>query len=190
MYGTTAHADIRVSIQNRNAPDRAAGHLAAAVLVDGDTVLVPNPGPELLDPSAELEILIFPADPKAHLPIEIIPVWKRSPFHLTGARGAAGGHRQACATTPATAPRSARWTPASWPQLWQSTAGTCGRRSTGCPRCRPGSPTSAANCWPRSSRVEREQRRPRRSEHEFDSYEQLVSGFCIFFCFCNPHGPK
>lgn len=187
--GTTTHADIRVSIQDRTARDRAAGHLACAVLVDGDAVLVPNPGPELLDPSAELEILIFPADPKAHLPIEIIPVWKWSPFHLTGAeapvavigrlRHHSGYSAQIGAVDPGElAAATAEHGGDLWASLNQLSAVPAGIADI------------SGELLTEISRVEREQRRPRRSEHEFDSYEQLVSGFCIFFCFCNPHGPK
>ena len=40
--GSAIRADIRVSIQDRTAPDRVSGHIATGILVDGDIVLVPR----------------------------------------------------------------------------------------------------------------------------------------------------
>jgi hypothetical protein len=187
--GTTTHADIRVSVQDRNARDRAAGHLAAAVLVDGDAVLVPNPGKRLLDPSVELEILIFPADPKAHLPIERIDAWKWSPFQLTGASaplatvGRLRHHSHYSAQIGEVEPRElAAVTQKLGGDLWAALD-----RLGAVP---PGIADISGKLLTEISRVEREQRRPRRSEHQFDSYDQLVGGFCIFFCFCSDHRAK
>ncbi|MEV6815805.1 hypothetical protein, partial [Micromonospora sp. NPDC051296] len=80
---TANRAEIRVSIQDRRAPDRAAGHLAVGVLIDGDQVLVPNPSKQVLDPHADLEVVIFPASLEERLPVEVAPVWKWRRFALT-----------------------------------------------------------------------------------------------------------
>ncbi|WFE26863.1 hypothetical protein O7623_26925 [Solwaraspora sp. WMMD791] len=187
--GTTTHADIRVSVQDRNARDRAAGHLAAAVLVDGDAVLVPNPRPELLDPATELEILIFPADPTAHLPVERIDAWKWSPFQLTGAKeplatvGRLRHHSRYSAQIGEVDPRElAAATQEHGGDLWAALD-----QLAAVP---PGIGDISGELLTEISRVEREQRRPRRSAHQFDSYDQLVGGFCVFFCFCGTHGTK
>jgi hypothetical protein len=187
--GTSVHADIRVSVQDRSAPDRASGHIATAVLVDGDAVLVPNPPARLLDPSADLEIVIFTADPEAHSPIEVIPVWKWSPFHLTAAKeptAAIARLRHHSVYGAQIGPLDNRELAAAIADnggdLWAALA-TVSAIPDGIATI---DPTVLGDL----TRREREQRQPRRSEHAFDTYEQMVDGFCIFFCFCSPHGPK
>lgn len=50
---------LRVSVQARGALDRVAGHLGAGLLVDADTVIVPDPLDAVLAADADLEVLIF-----------------------------------------------------------------------------------------------------------------------------------
>jgi hypothetical protein len=53
--------DVLISIQAYGfGHDPARGHLAAAVLGDPDTVLVPSPPPVLLDPETDIEVLMIP----------------------------------------------------------------------------------------------------------------------------------
>ncbi|MEV0460642.1 hypothetical protein [Catellatospora methionotrophica] len=188
--GTSVHADIRVSVQDRNAPDRAAGHLTAAVLVDGDAVLVPNPGPEVLDPKAELEILVFPADPGAHLPVEVIPIWKWSPFHLIGQQDRP---LAAVARLRRHSSYSAQISHVDSAALAKATAALDGDLWAALDKLEAipeGIGAISPDLLGAVGQVEREQRRPRRSEHGFESYEAMVGGFCIFFCFCHAHEPR
>lgn len=79
---TAIATDIRVSLQHRTAPDRAAGHIAAAVLLDEDLVIAPMPRPELLDREWDPEVLIFAYPPRADMPIEAITAGKLLTFSL------------------------------------------------------------------------------------------------------------
>jgi hypothetical protein len=185
---TAIRADIRVSIQDRAAPDRVTGHLAAGVLVDGDLVLVPDPPERLFDPALDLEVLIFPTNLPDRLPVEAPPVWKwgrfavgdRPPLAATAKLGRTSvysaqiGKADAPALAAAVEAAEGRLWPALRDQriitdeLW----------------------TIDPDLLARAGELERAQREPRRADHRFDSVPALTDGLCILFCFCEPHAPR
>src|ERR1041384_7371671 len=66
-----AEHEVLVSVQARGfETDPRAGHLAAAVLGDSGTVLVPRPPGPLLDPDQELQVLTIPVPLNQARPIE------------------------------------------------------------------------------------------------------------------------
>jgi hypothetical protein len=186
---TSRQLNIRVSVQDRRAADRAAGHLATGVLVDGDVVLVPNPPASVLDPAADLEIVICPVDGDDHAPIDVIPIWKWSPFHHTANEHATAviarlRHHSTYGAqiSPVDSSQLAALTEELGGDLWGALIQSQAVREE--------IATVDAKQLTSVGAREREQREPRRSSHDFDSYDRMVGAFCIFFCFCNPHGPK
>jgi hypothetical protein len=66
MYGVSAiRAELRISIQARNAQDLVAGHLATGVLADSDLVMVPNPQLLVIDEAPDVQALVIPV-PVSH----------------------------------------------------------------------------------------------------------------------------
>ncbi|SBT41960.1 hypothetical protein [Micromonospora auratinigra] len=184
---TAIRADIRVSVQDRAAPDRAAGHLATGVLVDGDLVLVPDPPERLFDPALDLEVLIFPAGPAERLPVEAPPVWKWGRFAV--------GDREPLAAT----------AKLGRPSVYSAQIGRADAAALADAAERTGGLWAAlreqgvlvgevdavdADLLRRAGELERAQREPRRAAHRFDSTAALTDGLCILFCFCEPHGPR
>ncbi|QOC91789.1 hypothetical protein [Micromonospora craniellae] len=185
---TAIRAEIRVSIQDRRATDRAAGHLAAGVLIDGDQVLVPDPPKLLLDPHADLEVVIFPAGLDEHLPVEAAPVWKwrrfgltdRAPLAFVASLGRTSGYRaQVGHADPAALAEAIE---AAGGDLWEAL-----RRQE---VVKDDIHLIDDDLLRRVGELEQAQREPRRAEHRFDSLRDLTGGFCILFCFCQPHGPR
>ncbi|GAB4048336.1 hypothetical protein [Catellatospora paridis] len=188
--GTSVHADIRVSVQDRSAPDRVSGHLAAGILVDADAVLVPRPSPELLDPSRDLEIVVFPTDLAEHTPVDVLTGWKWSRFAL---RGQEKQPTAAVAKLAHHATYGAQIGEVDSGELARLTAELDGDLWAALTRLEavpPGIGEIDPALLARLGEVERAQRVPRRAEHTFDSYEAMTDGFCIFFCFCHPHHPR
>ena len=177
-----------MSIQDRNAPDRAAGHLATGILVDGDIVLVPNPPETVLDEGRELEVLILPTDLDEHSRIDAEDIWKFSKFALRGEKPVAVSgrlrHHSSYAAQIGAVDEAelASTLEANGGDLWQAFIGL-GAIPPEIREIDPG-------LLERVTEIERAQRQPRRTSHEFDSYNQITPGWCIFFCFCHPHGGK
>ncbi|MCI4066979.1 hypothetical protein MRQ36_32215 [Micromonospora sp. R77] len=185
---TAIRADIRVSIQDRAAPDRAAGHVAAGVLVDGDLVLVPDPPERLFDPALDLEMLIFPADLAERLPVETPPVWKWGRFAVAD-------------RTPLAATAKLGRTSVYSAQIGRADASALAAaieaNDGGCWAALTEQRIITAELWAiepdlltRAGELERAQREPRRVNHRFESVGALTDGLCILFCFCEPHGPR
>ncbi|WP_433527996.1 hypothetical protein ACQPYA_16635 [Micromonospora sp. CA-263727] len=185
---TAILADIRVSIQDRRAPDRLAGHLAVGVLVDGDQVLVPNPPKQLLDPHADLEVVIFPAGLEERLPVEAAPVWKwrrfaltdQAPLALVASLGRTSGYRAQVGHADSVA--LAKAIEGAGGDLWEAL-----RRQEVIAR---DIHLVDDDLLRRAGELEQAQREPRRAEHRFGSLREMTGGFCILFCFCQPHGPR
>ncbi|HEX6681919.1 MAG TPA: hypothetical protein VF062_03960 [Candidatus Limnocylindrales bacterium] len=188
--GSAIRTDIRVSIQDRNAPDRAAGHLATGILADGDVVLVPNAPEAILDPGRDLEIIIFPTDIDEHSRIDVLDGWKWGRFALRGERDRPTAasvrlrhHSSYAAQAGAVeAEALASTLEELGGDLWAALA----RLEAIAPEIRDIDPALLA----RVSEIERAQRQPKRTEHEFESYHQMTPGWCIFFCFCHTHPGK
>ncbi|GIJ80456.1 hypothetical protein SAMN05443287_10431 [Micromonospora phaseoli] len=185
---TAIRADIRVSIQDRRASDRAAGHLAVGVLIDGDQVLVPNPPKELLDPHADLEVVVFPAGLQTRLPVEVAPVWKWRRFALTDAAPLA-----VIASLGRTSGYSAQIGRADATDLAKAIDGAGGDLWEALRRQQVvGADVHLVDddLLRRAGELEHAQREPRVAEHRFGSLRELTGGFCILFCFCEPHGSR
>ncbi|RIV41555.1 hypothetical protein [Micromonospora radicis] len=185
---TAIRAEIRVSVQDRRASDRAAGHLAVGVLIDGDQVLVPNPPERLLDPHADLEVVVFPVGLEERLPVEVAPVWKwrrfaltdQAPLALIASLGHASGYSSQVGRVDAAA--LAEGIEAAGGDLWEAL-----RRQR---VVTDDAHVVDDDLLRRVGELEQAQREPRRAEHRFDSLRELTGGFCILFCFCQPHGPR
>lgn len=188
--GTSVHADIRVSIQDRSAPDRVSGHLATGILVDADAVLVPNPPQAVLDGDRDLEVVIFPVDLDEHRPIDVLTGWKWSRFALAGQERRPTA---AIAKLAHHATYAAQIGEVDSRALAELTAEFDGDLWAALTRLRavpPGIDEIDRDLLARLGEVERAQREPRRAAHAFESYAAMTDGFCIFFCFCSPHDPR
>jgi len=185
---TAVRADIRVSIQDRSAPDRASGHLAAGVLVDADVVLVPNPPKRLFAPDLDAEVLVFPVDLEPRLAVEAPPIWKwgrfavgdEGPLAVTAKLGRPSIYSAQIGRADAAA--LAAEVGRTGGDLWEAL-----RRQRIIPE---GIDQLGPELLARAGELELAQREPRRADHRFDSLEQLTTGFCVLFCFCEPHGPR
>lgn len=179
--------EIRVSIQDRSAPDRAAGHLATGILADGDVVLVPDPPEVILDPGRELEILIFPVGLDEHSRIDTLVGWKVGRFALRDNRDAVVAatirlqHHSSYAAQIGAVDAAALASTLEdlGGDLWEALAG----HEAIVPEIRHIEP----DLLTRVTDIERAQRQPRRTEHEFESYRQMTNGWCLFLCFCHLH---
>lgn len=186
--GSAIRADIRVSIQDRHANDRVAGHLATGILADGDMVLVPNPPDIILDPRRELEAYIVPVDLHEHSKIDAEDIWKIGRFALRGempfaVTGKLRHHSTYAAQIGAVdAAELASTLEVEGGDLWQALI----RLGAIPPEIRDIDPALLE----RASQVERAQRVPRRTSHEYDTYRQAADGWCILFCFCHQDGDK
>ncbi|MBB5872676.1 hypothetical protein F4553_006110 [Allocatelliglobosispora scoriae] len=176
-----------MSIQDRSAPDRAAGHLAAGLLVDADIVLIPSPPESLWDAAADIEVLIFPARPGEHDRIDQLTGWKWSRFTLAGAPTAAitlklSHHSTYAAQLGEVTSENLAAALDAGDGLWEALLRL------------DAIPADARDIDPdllaRVTAIEQVQREPRRADHTFESHRQMTDGFCIFFCFCHPHHPK
>lgn len=183
--GSAIRADIRVSIQDRNARDRVSGHLATGILVDGDIVLVPNP---VFDEGRELEALIFPLELDEHSRIDSEPVWKHTLFSLRDRQAFAFSGRllhhssYAAQVGDVNSAELASTLEATDGDLWEAFI----RLGAISPEIREIDP----GMLERVTEIERRQRQPKRNAHEFESYQQATDGWCIFFCFCQTDGKK
>ena len=183
--GSAIRADIRVSIQDRNAPDRVAGHLATGILVDGDIVLVPNIS---FDDRHEIEALIFPLEADEHSRIDRVDVWKLTAFSLHRHEAFATSARMlhhssyAAQVGEVDSAELASTLDANGGDLWEAFI----RLGAIAPEIREIDPGLLA----RVTEIERLQRQPKRTSHVFESYRQATDGWCIFFCFCQPDGKK
>jgi hypothetical protein len=176
-----------VSIQDRLAPDRVAGHLATGILVDGDVVLVPAPPEALFDRERQFEVLIFPTELTEHSKIDALDCWKFGSFALEDRerRPVAMTGRLTHHSTYAAqigevdARRLASTLEERVGDLWAAL------------RELDAIPSDIHDIGPdlleRVGRIEREQRLPKRTHHTFDDYGDMTGGWCIFFCFCRPH---
>lgn len=186
--GSAVRADIRVSIQDRTAADRVSGHLATGILVDGDAVLVPNPPKELLSDDRDLEVLILPTALDDHARIDVIPAWKWSHFALAGGEPTAATAKLLHHSTYAAqigAVDSGELAAALdelGGDLW-----TALLRLGAVP---DGIAKIDTKLLAEATRIERAQRVPVRTEHQFESHRAMTDGWCLFFCFCSPHHPR
>lgn len=184
-FGSAIRADIRVSIQDRHAPDRVSGHLATGILVDGDQLLVPN---HSFDEGLELEALIFPVEPDVHSRIDVEPIWKFSLFSLHGREPFAVSGRMlhhssyAAQVGDVNSAELASTLEATRGDLWEAFI----RLGTIDPAIRDIDP----GLLERVTEIERLQRQAKHNAHEFESYRQATDGWCIFFCFCQTDGKK
>jgi hypothetical protein len=176
-----------VSIQDRLAPDRVAGHLATGILVDGDVVLIPSPPETLFDRERQFEVLIFPTELTEHSKIDALDCWKLSSFALEDRDGRAvamtgrlSHHSTYAAQIGEVDSRRLASTLEDsggdlWAALWELDALPRGVHEI------PPDLLAAAG------RIEREQHLPKRNHHTFEDYGDMTGGWCIFFCFCLPH---
>ncbi len=182
--GSATRADIRVSIQDRQAPDRVAGHLATGILVDGDVVLIPSPPETLFDRDRQFEVLIFPTELEDHSKIDVLDCWKFGSFALEGRdRAVAMTGRLTHHSTYAAqigeveARRLASTLEHTDGDLWAAL-----RELDAVPR---GIDEIDPEQLAAVSRIEGEQRLPKRTHHTFEDYGDMTGGWCIFFCFCH-----
>jgi hypothetical protein len=180
--GSAIRTDIRVSIQDRSAPDRVAGHLATGILVDGDLVLVPN---QSFDDRLDLEVLIFPTDVNDHSAIDVVSGWKWGRFDVRGRTLASTAKLLHHSTYAAQISEVGSDQLASvlddlggdvWEALFRLRA------------IPPGINAIDPSWLATVTEVERTQRQPKRFVHELESYRDVAPIWCIFFCFCQPHG--
>jgi hypothetical protein len=186
--GSAIRADIRVSIQDRNAPDRVSGHVATGILVDGDIVLVPNIVFEDDSGGRELEALIFPTELDEHSRIDKEDIWKLTLFSLHGREPFATSGRllhhssYAAQIGEVDSGVLASTLELTDGDLWEAII----RLGAVRPEIREIDP----GLLERVTEIERAQRQPKRNSHAFDSYQQATDGWCIFFCFCQTDGKK
>jgi hypothetical protein len=178
--------DLRVSLQARGSPDPVQGNIAAGVLADSNLVVVPNPPPVLLDDSVEFDVWIIPVPVSPEKSIEVNQPLKKN---FLGHRSRPGrptvvylelAHRSIYAS-----------------QIGRCDGGELGRLL----REHDGDTWQAlidvgaisadlaagvsADTLRAAEDAARRQRRPRRSDMEFDSYEDLGVAFCWpWVCFC------
>ncbi|GIH01991.1 hypothetical protein Rhe02_00580 [Rhizocola hellebori] len=176
-----------MSIQDRLAPDRVAGHLATGILVDGDVVLIPAPPEALFDRERQFQVLIFPTELTEHSKIDALDCWKFGSFALedrerrpVAMTGRLTHHSTYAAQIGEVDSRRLASTLEDrdgdlWAALWELDAVPRGINEI--------SPELLAQ----ADRIEREQHLPKRTHHTFDDYGDMTGGWCIFFCFCLPH---
>jgi hypothetical protein len=188
MCGISAiRTDLRVSIQARGAPNSVRGHLAVGVLADSNLVIVPNPPRALLDDSFEFSVWIIPVPVQVDKAIEVIGPLKKNFMGVRENRG------EPTVVLIELAHRS----------IYASQVGRCDGRELGRALAENG-----GNMWNAlvavgtvsrnigeelasetllaAAEAERAQRRARRSDMNFDSYQDLGVAFCWpWVCFCN-----
>jgi hypothetical protein len=179
--GSAIRTDIRVSIQDRRAPDRLSGHLATGILVDGDLVLVPN---QAFDDRLDLEVLIFSTDVNEHSAIDVIDAWKWSLFNVRGRTLASTAkllHHSTYAAQIGEVGSDALGSALEDldGDVWEALL-----RLGAVP---PGINAIDPSWLATVTEVERAQRQPKRAVHELGSYHDVPPIWCIFFCFCHPH---
>ncbi len=188
-FGSALRTDIRVSIQDRSAPDRVSGHLATGILADGDIVLIPNPGGVLLKATEKsLQALVFPMEIDEHSRIDVVDVWKFSGYRLSRADyPVAATGRLAHHSTYAAQIRSVD--PERLASELDNRKGDLWEALYALEAIPPGVGEIDRELLAAVDRIERAQHRPKRTDHAFDSYGEMTGGWCIFFCFCHPHDP-
>jgi hypothetical protein len=183
--GSAISADIRVSIQDIYAPDRVTGHLATGILVDGDAVLIPN---TVLDEGRAVQALIFPVESNEHSKIDREDLWKLTTFSLHRREPFATSGRllhhssYAAQVGEVNSAELASILDANGGDLWDAFI----RLGAIPPEIRE----IDRRLLERVDEIERLQRQPKRSSHQFESHRQATDGWCIFFCFCHEDGKK
>lgn len=174
-----------MSIQDRNAADRVSGHLATGILVDGDIVLVPN---TFFEEDLELEVLIFPAELDEHSRIDREDIWKFSFYSLHGGKPVAASGRMLHHSTYAA--QVGEVDAGELASTLEATGGDLWEAFIRLGAVRPEIRDIDRDLLERLTQIERAQRKPKRAIHNFESYQQITGGWCIFFCFCQTDGKK
>jgi hypothetical protein len=183
--GSAIRADIRVSIQDRNAPDRVSGHLATGILVDGDVVLVPN---RVFEEGLQLEALVFPVELDEHSRIDSENVWKLTTFSVRGQKSVAVSGKMAHHSSYAA--QVGEVNAAELASAWESAGGDLWEAFIRLGAISPEIREIDPGLLERVTEIERAQRQPKRNVQHADSYDQITGGWCIFFCFCQPDGKR
>jgi hypothetical protein len=188
MCGISAiRTDLRVSVQARGARDLVEGHIAGGVLADSNLVVVPNPPRVLLDEVFEFDMWIIPVPVEPDKAIEVIDPDKKNFMSMRENPGEPTvayielAHRSIYASQVGRCDgrELGRALRENGGDMWEALV------SVGTIPARVGRDLSPETLLA-AAEAEQLQRRPRRSDMEFDSYESLGVAFCWpWVCFCN-----
>jgi hypothetical protein len=195
MCGISAiRAELRVSIQARGARNLVEGHLASAVLADSNLVIVPNPPRALLDDALELEAWIIPVPVDVDKTVEFDVPMKKNFLGLQRKPGEPTvvylelTHRSMYASQigHCNGQELGRALEEFNGDMWQALISIDAIPARLGDDIEPETLLAAAE-------AARQQRRPRRSDMEFDSYADLGVAFCwpwVCFCRSTPAGEE
>jgi hypothetical protein len=176
--------DLRVFVRDRTVPDVVEGFLAAGVLVDYNKVIVPSPPAALRGDGADLEVWITPFPPARDRAVEVARLPKT---RVVAVRD--GGPTVMLLELAHPSVYACQFGPLEAGDLVGVLADTDGDLWDALERVQAISPDArdiSEDTLRAAAEAEREQRRPRRDDHEVDSYAELSDGICNWCCCCRP----
>jgi hypothetical protein len=188
MCGISAiRTDMRVAVQARGGRNLVEGNLAAAVLADSNLVVVPNPPRALLDDSLAFDVWVIPVPVTLDKTIEVLAPLKKNFLAMRSHSGAPTAAYVELTHHSMYASQIARCDGRELGDLLESNGGDMWAAlvGVGAIPAELGEDLSPATLLA-AEKSAQEQRRPRRSDMEFASYQELGAAFCWpWVCFCS-----